>query len=240
MKSLFSPAKAARAQELLRSKLVVEGSPSPRVVAGLDAAYKKLGNAEIGIGVAVALEWGSWKLLDCRVAITEVCVPYIPGLLAFREMLVMAPALSSLIKSVGSVDLVVVDGHGLAHPRRLGIASHVGVVFDLPSIGVAKKKLVGEEVEDGGEVFMVHKGVKVGVVVRTRSGKKLYVSPGHKVGLMEAARLVREMLLDGLPKPTLEADRVSKAVRSLLGSLKTGGLPLRVKECPTLLGRLTG
>ncbi len=209
------------------------------MVAGLDAAYKKLGSTEIGVGVAIALEWGSWRLLGCKVAATEVCVPYIPGLLAFRETLVMAPALSSLIRTVGGVDLIVVDGHGLAHPRRLGIASHIGVAFDIPSIGVAKKKLVGEEIEEEGEVFIVHKGVKVGVVVRSKCGKKLYVSPGHRVGLLEAAQLVREMLLDGLPKPTLEADRVSKAVRSLLGSSRAGG-GLRVRECPTLVGRLAG
>lgn len=204
-------------------------------MAGLDAAYRRLGDAEVGVGVAVALEWGSWRILGCKVAVAEVCVPYIPGLLAFREMLVMAPALASLMKEAGAVDLVVVDGHGLAHPRRLGIASHIGVAFDVPSIGVAKKRLVGEEVEEGGVVFIVHRGEKVGVVVEAGGGRKLYVSPGHRVGLLEAAELAREMLDGRLPKPTLEADRVSKAVRTLISLSHVAGGP-RIRECPRLLG----
>ncbi|GAB6148308.1 endonuclease V [Stetteria hydrogenophila] len=232
MRSLFSPQRAARAQELLRSKLVLEGSPSPRVVAGVDAAYSRRGGVEVGFGVAVALEWGSWRLLACRVAVAEACVPYIPGLLAFREMLVMAPALASLRRAV-DFDLVVVDGHGIAHPRGLGIASHVGVAFNKPSIGVAKRRLVGREVEEGGVVYIVHEGVKVGVVLKTRRGRKLYVSPGHRVGLAEAVRLVEEMLGDAsLPRPVLEADRISKAVKKLAPA-RPGGRVI-VTECPRL------
>lgn len=202
------------------------------MVAGLDAAYRRLGGLEVGVGVAVALEWGSWRLLGCKVAVAEVCVPYIPGLLAFREMMVMAPALSSLIREVGRVDLVVVDGHGLAHPRRLGIASHVGVAFDMPSIGVAKSKLVGEEVVEDGQVFLVHDGVRVGVVLEARGGRRLYVSPGHRVGLLEAARLAGEMLTGDLPAPTLEADRVSRAAKASLLAARTPGPSPQVRGCP--------
>lgn len=227
---MFSPERAARAQELMRSMLILEGRPEPKVVAGLDVAYSRRRGTEIGVAVAVALEWGSWRIMACKVAVGPVCVPYIPGLLAFREMQVAAPALSALLGEVGEVDLVVVDGHGVAHPRGFGIASHVGVAFGLASIGVAKRKLVGVEVERGGRRYLIHGGAIVGVIVE-RGGRRLYVSPGHMVGVEEAGELVAEMLDDTLPEPTRRADAESKRAKRLVAP--AGGL--KVLNCPQRL-----
>ena len=190
-------------------------------------AYTRRGGLEFGLAVAIALEWGSWRRIACKAAVGPVCVPYIPGLLAFREMQVAAPALAALARELGGLELVVVDGHGLAHPRGFGIASHVGVAFNVASIGVAKRKLVGREVERGGRVYIVHAGAPVGLVLE-RGGRKLYVSPGHMVGVDEAGDLVGEMLVDSLPEPTRQADAESKRAKKLV---PVAG-PLRVFDCP--------
>ena len=230
----FSASRAAKAQERLRGLLILEGSVEPRLVAGLDVAYKRTANGEVGLGVAVILEWGSWEQVACKVAVAPVCVPYIPGLLAFREMQVLAPALLAALREA-EPDLVVVDGHGIAHPRGLGIASHVGVAFRKPSVGVAKKRLVGREVARGGRVYLEHEGRIVGVVLARGRGK-LYVSPGHMVGVEEAAALVEEMLVPGrkLPVPTAVADEVSKRARTLLRPRDS----LAVLDCPSGLTAL--
>ncbi len=207
----FNVSKAERAQRILSRRVTLRDDYPPlHKVAGLDVAYAKRGEDIIGIGVAVLLEYPSMKVRSCTVYLDKVCVPYIPGFLAFREMAVLGPAIAKLEKP----DLVVVDGHGIAHPRRFGIASHVGVVTGLPSIGVAKRRLTGVEVEDHGKIYIVHGGEKVGVVIR-RGRSRIYVSPGHRVSVDGAARLIESMTLGArrLPEPTRVADSISKIVR---------------------------
>lgn len=214
----FNSARAELAQRLLARRVVLRDEfPPLRRVAGLDVSYLRTVDGEVGVGVAVLLDYPSLRLKECVVYIDKVCVPYIPGFLAFREMAVAAPALARL----SSFDLVIVDGHGIAHPRRFGIASHVGVVFGKPSIGVAKRRLAGIEVEDGGKTYIILDGEKVGVVIR-RGRSHLYVSPGNKVSVDTAGRLVESMLKAGrrLPEPTRIADEVSKAIKR---ALKGGG-----------------
>ena len=144
----------------------------------------------------------------------RVCIPYVPGLLAFREMAVLAPALLALSREV-KPDLVIVDGHGIAHPRRAGIASHVGVVFNVPSIGVAKKRLYGSEVERGGlRILVDQRGAPIAALLM-RGRSKIYVSPGHRITLESSIKLITSMWKKGkLPEPTRLADRVSKEIRA--------------------------
>ena len=207
----FNLARAERAQRILSRRVVLRDDYPPlRRVAGLDVAYVRRGEWDLGIGVAVLLDYPSLRLRDCVAYLDRVCVPYVPGFLAFREMAVLGPALARLARP----DILLVDGHGVAHPRRFGIASHVGVATGLPSIGVAKRRLVGSEVEEGGRVYIVHGGEKLGVVIARGRGK-IYVSPGHRVSVEGAARLVEAMLVRGrkLPEPTRVADAISKSLR---------------------------
>ena len=230
IESSFSTERAIRAQRILASKVVVEDDfPPLRLVAGLDVAYAKLGGATIGVGVAVLLSYPGLRVVDCVAYAAPVCVPYIPGLLAFREARVLAPALYRLIRKRGA-DLVVVDGHGLAHPRRLGIASHIGVVFDIPSIGVAKKKLYGKTMKAGSIEYLVDdKGERIGVILKRRRGASVFVSPGHRVSVDTAARLVEKMTLPGrkLPEPTRIADHYTKVLRERIGTASEGYI-----QCP--------
>jgi deoxyribonuclease V len=121
-------------------------------------------------------------------------------------------------------DLVLIDGHGYAHPRRFGIACHLGVLLDVPTIGCAKSLLVGEHADPphaaGSSAPLVHSGERVGTVLRTRAGvRPIYVSVGHRVSLETAVRLVAQCL-DGtrIPKPTREADRYVRELRRTRGS----------------------
>ncbi|WP_148678903.1 endonuclease V [Aeropyrum pernix] len=210
----FSASKAARAQLLLRGKVRLEPLPTrPRTVLGLDASYSAKDG--VGVGAAVLISLETLEPVDCRVYISRVCIPYIPGLLAFRELAVMAPAAAALS---AEADVVMVDGHGIAHPRRFGIASHVGVILERPSIGVAKKKLVGTLVEGPGGMYVVQDGERLAIVLGTRP-REVYVSPGHRITLEEAASIARATIRPGgwMPEPTRLADVISKALKTIIG-----------------------
>ncbi len=173
-------------------------------IAGVDAGYRA---GEI-YGVAVLLEYSSTRLLTYSVVRKKPPIPYIPGLLAFRE----APAyIAALRKLPWEPDIIFVDGHGLTHPRALGIATHIGLVLDKPSIGVAKKRLYGEEVEENGRLYVYAHGVKAGAIIEHR-GKRLYVSIGYKITLKDALEITRQLLTPQhkLPLPTAIADQITK------------------------------
>ena len=205
---------AEKAQKLLSRRIVLKPLESePNTIAGLDASYTIISGVEIGIGVAILVErFKGLRVSDCSVYLGKVCVPYIPGFLAFRELAVMVPAFNALR---GDAELIIVDGHGISHPRRFGIASHIGVIYNLPSIGVAKRKLTGHEVEREGRTYIVLGGETVGVVIRKGSAK-LYVSPGHLIDLQTAAAIIESITLRKLPEPTYRADEVSRMVKAAL------------------------
>ncbi len=172
------------------------------------------------------------RVVDCYVAIRRVCIPYIPGLLAFREMYLLVPAVLRIINRY-CVDLMLVDGHGISHPRRLGIASHVGLAFNKPSIGVAKKRLIGKEVIRNGNHFLEYKGEVVAAEVRTPRGGRIFVSPGHLMELHIAVSIVKRLFKYPykLPYPLHLADSISKASKKL----RTPSETLKVVKCPTSL-----
>jgi deoxyribonuclease V len=239
VKQRFNVSKAIKAQTLLSKLLSLEdGLGSVRRVAGLDVSYLKFNDLELGLGTITILNYPELELYKCYYATRRICIPYIPGLLAFREMEVLAPLLASVLDSI-DVDLLLIDGHGIAHPRGFGIASHIGLAFNKPSIGVAKSLLAGREDYRGGKKFIVQGDRIVGGVLEVKSGK-LYVSPGHKVSVETAVKLVESMIRPSsrLPEPTKLADVIGRELRRKV----RGAEVLGVRECtmrtlPSLLDR---
>lgn len=163
---------------------------SPRFIAGVDiSAPKAQGEAN---GAVVVLSYPELKLVEMQVVNEKVGFPYIPGLLSFRESPLVLAACEKL--SI-TPDLILVDGQGVAHPRRMGIASHLGLFLDTPTIGCAKSRLCGSHkmpsAEPGSYAELVDKDEVIGVALRTKLGMNpVYVSIGHKVDLTAAIRWV--------------------------------------------------
>lgn len=185
-------AAAARAlQEQLRHQVIRHDELGPvRRVAGLDVGFEAGGT--LTRAAVVVLSFPELHPLDQAVARQPTTFPYIPGLLSFREVPALLAALADL--SVPP-DLLLCDGQGLAHPRRCGLACHLGVLTGLPSIGVAKSRLIGSPdplgPNKGDYAWLWDQGEIIGAVVRTRrSVQPLYVSLGHKISLDTAIRFV--------------------------------------------------
>lgn len=183
-----------------------------RTVAGVDVAYGGRGAAKARAAVVV-FDLATLDVVDEAVAELPISFPYVPGLLTFRE----APAaIAALERLSAAPDLLLCDGQGLAHPRRLGFASHLGLYLDIPSIGVAKSRLIGTHGAPadtrGASEPLVHKGEIVGAVLRTRPGTApIYVSIGHRVSLETAIRITMQCTTRfRLPETTRRADRLSK------------------------------
>jgi deoxyribonuclease V len=188
------PATAAEAialQKRLRTRVVKRDQlDAVRYVAGLDAGFEQ-GDTVVRAAVAV-LAFPELRMADQVVARQPARFPYIPGLLSFRE----TPALLAALAGLGQrPDLLLCDGHGLAHPRRFGLACHVGVLTGIPSIGVAKSLLIGAHAplpaKRGAWRPLVEDGEIIGAALRTRDGvAPVYVSIGHKISLETAIRFV--------------------------------------------------
>jgi len=205
----FDVEKAKKLQERLSRRVVYDGIDLGKVrhLAGLDVSYA----GDLGVGVAVLLTYPQLDPVEYVVVKGRVEVPYIPGLLAFREAPLLIKALELL--SVRP-DLVVVDGHGVTHPRRFGIASHVGLVTGTASVGAAKSLLYGRVVDSGPERLIVVDGLAGGLTVR-RGRREVYLSIGYRVSL-DNLRVLSKTLFKhhDLPEPTYLADRVAKEVRA--------------------------
>ena len=183
---------AVEIQKALASRVSVEDelASTPRCVAGVDISPPDaLGYA---VGAVVVAEFPSLQVTEVRVYRAKLTFPYVPGLLSFREAPLMLGALEALS---ATPDVILVDGHGLAHPRRFGLACHLGLLTDTPTIGCAKSILRGRTEgtpapEAGSHVPLVHNGDVVGSAVRTRgSVNPIYVSVGHKLSLERAIEL---------------------------------------------------
>ncbi len=204
----------AKAEQQRIAQRVVKtwSGPEPRVVVGVDMAGGVYGRPVRA--AAVALAWRSLDVLASATHEEQPTFPYVPGLLALREA---PPVLAALDKLPMRPDLLMVDGQGIAHPRRCGIAAYLGVTLDLPSIGVAKSRLVGTHDEPGPEVGdwtpLLDKEEVIGAVVRTRRGAKpLYISIGHRIDLAHAVQFMLGALRGyRLPEPTRLADKLSKS-----------------------------
>lgn len=204
---------AARAQQLQLAGRVERQDRLPRKVrwlAGLDVGFED--NGAITRAAAVLLDPRTLQPVAQEIARIPTVMPYIPGLLSFRELPALLAALALLPRTP---DLVFVDGHGISHPRRLGVAAHLGVVTDLPSIGVAKSKLVGRFVEPGAEAGahtpLLDGDEQLGWVLRSKVRcKPLSVAGGHRVSADTALGWVQRTLRGyRLPEPTRLADRLA-------------------------------
>ncbi len=210
-----TPAHARVEQEALARRVVVQPLPAPpRLVAGADTSYN-LGSNRVA-GAVVVWDTASGKIVETATAVVDTPFPYVPGLLTFRE----APALMPAFERLSCVpDLLVFNGHGIAHPRRLGLAAHMGVLFDLPAAGVAQNRLVGTHgpvgPNPGDQAPLELDGDVVGAVVRTRPrAKPIFVSPGHRIDLAGALRFVLDNTFGyKLPAVIREAHALCNRVR---------------------------
>ncbi|MFC2016222.1 deoxyribonuclease V [Chloroflexota bacterium] len=193
-------------QRRLAAQVSISGSReliTPYFIAGVDIAVGKAQG--MAAGAAVVLSYPELRVLETKVVQGRLDFPYIPGLLSFRESPLTLAACESL--SI-TPDLVLVDGQGVAHPRRFGLASHLGLFLDTPTIGCAKSLLCGRHevpgVEQGSYAEVVDKGETIGVALRTRLGvKPIYVSIGHKVDLQTAIHWVMKCCRGyRVPEPT--------------------------------------
>jgi deoxyribonuclease V len=216
----MTPSRAIALQRELAPLVRVEPLVQPvRLVAGIDCAFIGRGRQTTrALAAAVLCDADTLEVLATAEASVECTFPYVPGLLSFRE----APA---AIAAIGRLprrpDLVMIDGQGLAHPRGLGIASHLGVWLDLPAIGVAKSRLCGEHGRlrrgRGASAPLMLRGRQVGVVLRTRTGvRPLYVSVGHRITLQECIDwTLRCAVRARLPEPTRRAHQAVTAMKKL-------------------------
>lgn len=218
-------AEARRIQEELRERWEAKDRfGTIRTVAGLDAAFVLKGSqafrkpsrwnitreANRAIGAVVVFSYPEMRELERAYAEVPLEFPYVPGFLSFREIPALLAALSKLRRMP---DLLFCDGQGYAHPRRMGLASHLGIVLDVPSIGCAKSVLIGEHGPVGrkqGDWSAIRDGEEtIGAALRTRTDcRPVYISSGHRVSLETALRLTLSVG-DGtrVPRPTREADR---------------------------------
>jgi len=198
-------------QERLRYQVLLADDFGPlQTVAGVDVGFEEAG--AVARAAVVALDADSLAPVAHALVRRPVTFPYVPGLLSFRE----APAiLEALARLPAPPDLLICDGQGIAHPRRFGIACHLGLLSGLPAIGCAKSLLVGYHapVPDarGARVPLVHQREQVGWVLRTRPGvKPVYISPGHRVSLASSADLALRLVTRyRLPEPIRHAHNLA-------------------------------
>jgi deoxyribonuclease V len=207
---------AVALQEALRHRvrLVPLGRP-PRLVAGVDAICDRADKRIFG--AAVLYRYPELELVAEAGVAGECPFPYRTGLLSFREVPILRAA---LLKLPEPPDVVLVDGQGIAHPRGLGLATHLGLVADLPTIGVAKSRLIGAGQEPdlaaGSYKSLIWQGKKVGLILRTQKAKKpLYLSPGYRITLPECLEITLACVTKyRIPLPVRQADLLTRRLRT--------------------------
>jgi deoxyribonuclease V len=204
---------AKAVQSTLKNKVrIIPLRKKPRYLASVDAAF----TGDRVIGAACLYRYPEIMLVDETYAELSNLFPYVPGFLSFREG-------SVIIKSIGKLpikpDLILFDGQGIAHPLGLGLASHMGVVLNIPAIGCAKSRLVGEykepKMEKGSWSPLLYNGNVVGAVLRTKdSVRPLFISPGHRIDLQTSIEIVLKCITKyRIPEPLRRADFLSKRIK---------------------------
>ncbi len=224
---LYPPSvqEAIQIQKQLATKVVLEDRiETLEKVAGVDVSNTRFDPLQMIYASAVVLSYEDLAFLEERALAERQTFPYIPGLLGFRESPLV---IKTILSFTSKPDLIFVDGHGISHPRRFGIACQIGVLLDIPTIGVAKNILVGKpeselSSEAGSQINLIHKDQKIGTLLRTKArSNPLIISPGHKVSFETAVNLVQSCLRGyRLPEPTrfahLAANRCRQAHRNSL------------------------
>ena len=205
---------AIHIQEALKARIILKNTFSEvRSVGGGDVAYSKKGN--LVLGAMVVLSFPEMELLDTATAKGKVSFPYIPGLFSFREGPILIKAFQKLKLKP---EVMIYDGQGVAHPRGMGLASHMGLWLDLPSIGCAKAPLLPEFISPGplrGSFEWIRReGKKVGVVLRTKENvKPLFISPGHRIDFPTSNRLILQSCKGfRFPEPLRKAHQLAERV----------------------------
>ncbi len=199
---------ARNLQISLASRLVLDGeSDNVDTIGAGDLAFTKDGYA---LGAIVLLSYPDFELLELHTGYEKVRFPYIPGYLSFRE----APLLLELFEKLKQTpDLIMIDGQGIAHPRKLGLAAHIGLFLQKPTIGVAKSRFVGvydePDMKKGSWTWLTYKSEKIGMVVRTRTDiKPVFISPGNLINFDNALKwTLATSIRYRIPVPTALADR---------------------------------
>ncbi|AFY55131.1 deoxyinosine 3'endonuclease (endonuclease V) [Rivularia sp. PCC 7116] len=208
----LTTSEAKAIQEELRKEVITEDKFEQPIkyVAGVDMGFEADGT--ISRAAVAVLSFPDLQLQEQSIAKRETSFPYIPGFLSFREIPAVIDALQKINKTP---DIILCDGQGIAHPRRMGIASHLGVILDIPTIGVAKSWLIGDYKEvsqkKGSWQPLIHKNETIGAVLRTRSNvKPVYVSSGHRISLPTAIDYVLRCTPKyRLPETTRIADKLA-------------------------------
>jgi len=202
---------AVHLQKTLQNQIDLSDLNKPyNIIAGVDVGYDYKRN--LSKSAVAIFDRQSKSLLQTAIAYDQTTFPYVSGLLSFREIPVILKALSVItIKP----DILMVDGQGIAHPRRMGIATHLGLVTKIPSLGVAKSKLCGQYDEVGtkvGDYSELYHGEQIGFVLRSRINvKPIFISPGHGLSMQDAHSIAMEWGQGyKLPEPTRVADKISK------------------------------
>jgi deoxyribonuclease V len=206
------PRDGIRLQKWLASQVITTGRfrRKLRLVAAADCSPSPDGRLHASV---VLCEAPSWEVVEEATASAMPFMPYVPGLLSFREAPIVLEALRKLPTRP---DVLLVDGHGIAHPRGVGIATHIGLHVDVPTIGVGKTKLCGVHGEPGRSfgnwVALTNRGKRIGVALTTRDNTRpVYVSTGHRIGLLPAARIVLACVKKfRIPEPIRQADQRSR------------------------------
>ncbi|VAW59629.1 Endonuclease V [hydrothermal vent metagenome] len=212
----LSESEALKLQQDLAAKVIKEDQfDTIRLIAGVDVAYKK--DSDKLVAAVVILDADTLNIIEAATAEDVAQFPYIPGLFSFREL---PPLVKAFEKLEHTPDLIVCDGQGLAHPRRFGLACHLGVIFDVPTIGCGKTRLLGEHIEPdttrGATAPLVDNTEVIGNVLRTQNNvKPVYVSIGHRISLATACEWVLKLSPKyRLPETTRQADQeVRKALK---------------------------
>lgn len=207
---------ARKVQETLRKKVRISSLKSaPKLIAGVDAAF----SGDRVIAACSLFGYPEIRCLEEAHGIVKLTFPYIPGFLSFRE----GPA---IVEAIGRLktrpDVILFDGQGIAHPKGIGIASHIGVVLGVPAIGCAKSRLVGEYEEPGPRkgdwTPLRHEKRIVGAAVRTRDDvRPLFVSPGHRITLKQSIDIVLRCCTKyRIPEPVRRADHLAREIKRRL------------------------
>lgn len=207
----LSPKQAIDLQRRLSGEVVTRDDfAPPATIAGVDVGFEQSGR--VTRAAVAVLRFPSLQPLAQAVARQPTRFPYVPGLLSFREIPTILQALQQL---ESPPDMLLCDGQGLAHPRRFGLACHLGLLTDIPSIGVGKTRLIGSHApvpeRKGSWVPLIDRGEEIGAVLRTRQGvKPIYVSIGHRIALATAIHYVMAATTRyKLPETTRAAHRLA-------------------------------
>ncbi len=216
----FSPKEARAIQETLAPRVRIQPLPKDfEMVGAADIGYVK--SADLLVAVMITFRWPGLEIIETAHVVTRAAFPYIPGLLSFREI---PPLLQAARQLKRLPDILLCDGQGIAHPRRFGLASHLGLCLDLPTVGCAKKRLCGEhdplELHFGNHTPLRLGGEIIGCVLCSRDNvKPLYVSPGHLSDLESSRAIVlRCVRRYRIPEPLRQAHNLATVLRTKIAA----------------------